>query len=273
MSRAVALLTLWSAVVPALSFADDYWDLATIVQCVDDASTTCNQLAPGVTQVHDLEGTPLAPDRDWMVVESKARRSYEVDVRGASVVFGLDPVSCPSCASVARVDGTGLVLTQGISVDGAHPFVDTSVHSVVRWVAGATNQRDWILVGGDTITSFGPNDRYEVVMRDTTLAVPRWNNSASQSTVFLVSNQSPAAVSGSIFFYNGTGTLLHTQPVSVPVFGLQVFATAGIGALAGQSGSATVAHDGGYGALAGKAVALEPATGFTFDTAMTSVPY
>ena len=34
----------------------------------------------------------------------------------------------------------------------------------------------------------------------------------------------------------------------------------------GVSGSLTVSHDAPYGALAGKAVAVEPATGFTFDT-------
>jgi hypothetical protein len=34
----------------------------------------------------------------------------------------------------------------------------------------------------------------------------------------------------------------------------------------------TVAHDGAYGALAGKAVALEPATGFTFDTPLVPRP-
>jgi len=30
----------------------------------------------------------------------------------------------------------------------------------------------------------------------------------------------------------------------------------------------TVTHDGGYGGLVGKAVSLEPGTGFTFDTLM-----
>jgi hypothetical protein len=43
-------------------------------------------------------------------------------------------------------------------------------------------------------------------------------------------------------------------------------------ALAGHSGSAQIAQLGGYAALAGKAVALEPATGFTFDTLVTPVP-
>jgi hypothetical protein len=34
------------------------------------------------------------------------------------------------------------------------------------------------------------------------------------------------------------------------------------------SGTVTVSHDGGYGALAGKAVAVESTTGFVFDTAL-----
>ncbi|HET9315224.1 MAG TPA: hypothetical protein VFQ51_06515 [Vicinamibacteria bacterium] len=37
------------------------------------------------------------------------------------------------------------------------------------------------------------------------------------------------------------------------------------------SGSALVAKVGGRGAISGKAVALEPSTGFTFDRAMTPV--
>ena len=36
--------------------------------------------------------------------------------------------------------------------------------------------------------------------------------------------------------------------------------------MAGVGGTITIAHDGGYGNLAVKAVALEPSTGFSFDT-------
>ena len=40
----------------------------------------------------------------------------------------------------------------------------------------------------------------------------------------------------------------------------------------GLSGSITVSHDGSLGALAGKAVALEPASGLAFDTPLATVP-
>jgi hypothetical protein len=53
--------------------------------------------------------------------------------------------------------------------------------------------------------------------------------------------------------------------------GLLVLNTSAIPQLIGLSGSALVGQGGGLGALSGKAVALEPATGVTFDTAMTPV--
>ena len=40
----------------------------------------------------------------------------------------------------------------------------------------------------------------------------------------------------------------------------------------GATGSITISNDGRYGDLVGKAVAIEPATGFTFDTAMSPRP-
>jgi hypothetical protein len=38
------------------------------------------------------------------------------------------------------------------------------------------------------------------------------------------------------------------------------------------SGSVTVAHDAPFGGLVGKAVALEPSTGFSFDTPLEPRP-
>jgi hypothetical protein len=48
--------------------------------------------------------------------------------------------------------------------------------------------------------------------------------------------------------------------------------TGSVTVLAGRSGSITLTHDGPYGALAGKAVAVEPATGASFDSPLTYKP-
>jgi hypothetical protein len=270
-SRAIwALAALTAGASP--SRAHDVWELGSVSECVDDASTTCNQLRPGQPQVHDIQGTVAVPDNDWMVVETKARRSYEVDVRGGSMPFAVSTAICPACPILARVDAAGTVLTPAVSLEGAHPFPTTAIRSTLRWVSGASDQREFVRVSGPTIQDMNANDRYEIVLRDTTLAVPRWNSSGTQTTIFLVSNQAPHAVGGSVFFYDGAGALRHTEPLSIPRFGVQVMSTAAIPALAGLSGSATIAHDAGYGGITGKAVALEPATGFTFDTQMTQLP-
>jgi hypothetical protein len=43
-------------------------------------------------------------------------------------------------------------------------------------------------------------------------------------------------------------------------------------ALPNQSGSVRVGHTCGYGGLTGKAVSIEPSTGFTFDTGLQHRP-
>ena len=68
-----------------------------------------------------------------------------------------------------------------------------------------------------------------------------------------------------------TGSLLASRP-----FGLGPHASPGAERVTtlvpGSAGTITVTHDGGYGVLAGKAVAIEPATGVSFDTPLTVRP-
>jgi hypothetical protein len=61
--------------------------------------------------------------------------------------------------------------------------------------------------------------------------------------------------------------------VSLAPRGSLALNTATVAGVAGQSGSLTLSHDGEYGALVGKAVALEPATGFTFDSPLVTRPH
>lgn len=254
------------------AWAHDKWELASSTDCIDDDFATCNTLVHGQVQTHDLEGTTASPDNDWMVVETKARHSYEVQVFSANLA--LETPGCGGCVTVNRVDQAGTVLTPSIAPDGGGPANGgiTANNLAVRWIGGSASQRDFIRVVGDTVFDLGPNDQYNIVLYDTTYFFPRWNQSGTQVTVLLIQNTTPVTVTGSIFFFNASGALLHTQPLSVPVSGLQVVSLGSIPALVGNSGSATVVHTGGYGALVGKSVALEPATGFSFDTPMMPIP-
>jgi hypothetical protein len=131
----------------------------------------------------------------------------------------------------------------------------------------ATPQADYIEVASaGCSTDCGPDDRYRIRARETTLAAPRFNNSGGQVTVFLLQNRGDRTVEGTLRFWSSGAALLAELAVRVGPLSTLTLNSAGIGALAGRSGSVTATHDGPYGVLVGKAVALEPASGFAFDT-------
>ena len=80
-------------------------------------------------------------------------------------------------------------------------------------------------------------------------------------------------IAGTVYFYGATGALLGSTTFSLPANGALVLNTATVPNVAGASGTITIAHDGGYGNLAVKSVALEPATGFSFDSPGLYKPY
>jgi hypothetical protein len=115
-------------------------------------------------------------------------------------------------------------------------------------------------------TNCGPDDVYRIRARETTLSAPRFNNTGGQVTVVLLQERSALGVSGTIWFWSAGGALLGSQPFSLPPRQTLVLNTTTVPGVAGQGGAVTVTHDAPFGGLAGKAVALEPATGFSFDT-------
>lgn len=251
--------------------ADDKWETATFYR--DDDFRTPNQLIHGDVQTHDIEGSvsPTKPlsDLDFSYVAAKARHSYQVKVSSTNIAF----CGVGNCARLDRVAADGVtILTAGIEPDGESPATALAGWTAVRWTS-SSDQHDLIRVQGYSGHDAIAADQYDIQMLDTTYLVPRWNNSGTQITVFLIQNGSTTPITGTILFYDADGALIHSEPLSLPANGLRVLSTAGVPALDGASGSAAITHDGGYGALAGKAVALEPSTGFTFDTQIVPIPY
>jgi hypothetical protein len=120
-------------------------------------------------------------------------------------------------------------------------------------------------------TDCGVDDVYRLHFHDTTLAGARFNNSGTQTTVLLLQNPTSAPVDATVYFWSTGGVLLATQVLSPPLAakGTLVLSTPQVPGLAGQGGSVTVAHTAPYGGLSGKTVALEPSTGFSFDSPLT----
>jgi hypothetical protein len=116
-------------------------------------------------------------------------------------------------------------------------------------------------------TDCGVDDTYRIRAYETTGRIPRFNQ-AGQSTVVVLQNTTSAAIAGDAYFWGGTGALLFTQAFNVPPRGTQNILLNAIPALANQSGTVTISHNGPHGGLAGKGVTVDPVGGLAFDTPM-----
>lgn len=201
---------------------------------------------------------------DLFRIRQDAHSSYEVVVDAASGDLGTG-----EGPALERVDAGGTVL-QSAQAAGTGPA--RTLRFANPTSTAIEDQLVRVRARGAAPPS-GADDTYRLRAWDTTLLVPRFNNTASQVTVVLMQNPTAEPVTATLFFWSPEGTLLASVSSGVlPPKGLLVVSSAGVPGLAGASGSLTVVHDAPYGALAGKTVALEPATGFSFDSPMLPRP-
>jgi hypothetical protein len=246
----------------APAFAD-VWDTATET---DDNTGTDNTPIHGSIQVHDLGVRPgPVEDQDWFSIEARGFGSYEAIIdsltgdTGGSLTFNwfaadgttslaagtfLSSASCTACTQTARFENNQ-----------------------------AAPRPVFIRVGSPACgTTCNAADQYTFRLFETTYALPRYNNTGGQITVLILHNVSELPVAGNIHFFNLAGTQVANQTFSLTVNQHIVLNTSTVPGGAGTSGVITVSHNGRYGSLAGKAVVLDPATGFSFDTPLIPKP-
>ncbi|MET0552221.1 MAG: hypothetical protein ABW221_04235 [Vicinamibacteria bacterium] len=271
MRRCSVVLVL--ALSAAHARAHDRWEYV-VFNSSDDGAATLNFLQHGSRQTHhDLEFDSVQGfDSDWYAVRTAAGHSYEVRVNGGIMMW--NPTCSGLCPKLDLVDGAGGVLGTGSISSEDVSFVSGGTQiglgTTLRWSAGTG--LNLLRVGPPGLPT-GPEPSYDISFRDTSYSVPRWNNSGSQVSIFVVQNTTPYQVAADIRLFDAQGTQLTVHPLTLLPRGLAVFSTASSPALAGKSGSALITHRGGYGALAGKVVAVEASTGFTFDTPIQPIPY
>ncbi len=251
---------IWTALAGAVLLAaaparaTDVWDQSTEA---DNSSGTDNGLVHGAEQIHDLGANGAAADQDWYTIDSQAFSSYEVviDATTGDTNFG--------ASDVQRLDDDGTTTLQD-----AAPLAGYS--RALRWTNNtSTAEENFIRVQGASCgTICGADDQYRSRMHETTYSIPRFNNTGGQITVLNVASAVRFSCSASFHFFNNAGTYLGMQTNNFSARELLVLNTSTLPFASGTSGSIIVAHNCGYSGLAGKAVALEPSTGFTFDTAL-----
>ena len=261
-SKAVFALVVSAVIGPAGPAGTDVWDTPAVNN--DNFSGTAhNQITHGFSQIHDLGALPgPALDVDWYPIYQAPFSSYEV------LVDGLTGETFPNADLLQRVDGGGSVLQDSASYEVGMAFARDL--RFANDTAGAVTTEFIRVANPSCGTSCDADSKYHIRAWDTTIAVPRYNNAAGQVTVLIIQNPAQAFVSGNAYLWTVAGGIV---PVTTIPFALAARAATVInlstvngGVANGTSGTITITNDARYGGLAAKAVALEPATGFSFDS-------
>jgi putative Ig domain-containing protein len=228
---------------------------------LDVTAQPLGELAHGTNIVLDLAFTGPAPDVDRFSIRQQPYASYEVVVDAASGDLG---DAGPVLERVAADGTTVLQSSQPAGVGFARSL---------RWAnatASTIDDESVLVLSAGCTTDCGTDDTYRIRAYETTATVPRFNNAGTQITVLLLQNPGGVTITGTVYFWSTAGALVGQQTFSLVPRQLLVLNTATV--VPGVGGSLSVAHDGPYDALVGKTVALEPATGFSFDSPLSSRP-
>jgi hypothetical protein len=251
---------LLGAALAAVILSADVWD----VQSDNDntALDTDNQLMHGSLQVHDLGALagPVADD-DWYRIGQEPYSSYEVrlDQVSGDLAPGL---------TLSRVGGDGTTVLQSSAGESS-----LGLSRALRFVnPTAAMVPEFIRVGTPACgTTCGADDTYRITAAETTIRVSRFNNAGTQVTVLLTQNATWTPINVTTYFWSTAGTLLATRTIALAAHNLDAFNSATVAN--GVGGHITIAHNGPHGGLNVKSVALEPSTGFSFDTPGVYRPY
>ena len=245
----------------------------------DNTLTLPTILNPGHPPItRSMQASGSVADVDWFRAITRAYRSYEVIVS--------NPTDQTWYWSLERLDSSGTSVLQSWT------GWETTNHSSggqswfgarhLRWqtsaFASTGDGSQTVRITGSS--AFTNPTFYTIQFRETTLFCPRFNNTGSQVSVLIVqaSLNGSSSCDFSAHFISEAGSLLGTftgsfSESSGGVIGATtVISTPGVTGVAGQKGAARIAHTCGLGGITAKLVALEPSTGFSFDTPCTPPP-
>jgi uncharacterized repeat protein (TIGR01451 family) len=225
---------------------------------VDDdvaALPFAGELDHGTARWADLAG---AATRSYRMAQAPYS-SYEVVVDAASGdVLPLELARVAADGSTALQTGTALGSGAAVRLGWINTGAVPSLTQLVRVRSGGCR------------AGCAADDVYRLRAYETTVRVPRFNNVGGQVTVLVLQNPSDRPIGGRAWFWSASGVLAGSVSVSLGSRETVVLDTTAVAP--GTAGSISIGHDGGYGVVRGKAVALEPATGFSFDTPLEVRP-
>jgi hypothetical protein len=218
------------------------------------------ELAHGAARRGSLR--PGEPAEERFAVRVPPRSSFEIVLDEASGDYA-------SGAAPVALERLGTDTTTVLQIGAP---VGTGGARRLRWQnTTAEEQRQVVrVVSRGCTTGCGADDTYRLRAYDTTGTLARFNTTGGQDAVVIVQNPGSAAAAGTLWFWDAAGAPLGTRSFLLTARGTLVLNVATL--LPGRSGGLTLTHDAGYGGLAAKVIAIEPANGLSYDTVLQVRP-
>jgi hypothetical protein len=257
-SRGATVLLTFALTALGSTARADFWD--TQVDN-DNTANTDNELIHGTEQLHDMATLPgPALDVDWYAIGQAPFTSWEIVVDSTSGDLSVSGIV------LERVIQTGAPLQTSLPM-GTGLFYSRTL----RWANDTSTaiNNEWIQVEAPFCQlTCNADDVYQIRAYETTISVPRYNNAGGQVTVLIAQNPAHYAVAGTAYLWNTGGTMVTSFPITIPARGASVtnLSVVNGGAANNTGGSITLTHNARYGDLNVKATAVDPATGFSFDS-------
>jgi hypothetical protein len=217
------------------------------------------EISHGYELLQDLDistGATEGTVADFYKISQKPFSSYEAVVDSTS-------------GDIGPTLGVDLIANDGSTVLVAGQAIGVGFSRSLRFMNNTATQIDDETVrvqSGQCTTDCGPDDVYFIRGYETTYSVPRFNNFGTQVTVLLLQNPTNYTITGTIYFWDVAGTQVANSAFNLGPKQLEVLNTSTVPGANGIGGAVTIVNDGRYGDLSAKTVALEPATGFSFDS-------
>jgi Calx-beta domain len=230
-------------------------DLGVSLIVDDDApALSTNELLHGWSQMGDLAATG-APDVDYYRLAQRAYTSWEVvaDEVSGDVAPGLVLERLASDNSTVLQSAQPVGTGPARSLRWEHPSAVDALHQTLR-----------VRSTGCT-TGCDADDLYRLRVYETTMTLPRFNNTANSATVIIVQNRNAFAVNATLWFWGGSGSLVYSRAFTVPARGVFTLSPASAVPLLGLAGSVTMTSNAPYGTLSAKAATVDQGGGFSFD--------
>jgi hypothetical protein len=263
-------ITFWAVAVATLLSGGAWADVWDVGGDNDNDSGSDNELVHGLEQLHDMAARQngSVEDADWYPLRYACNSSFEVLLDSFTGDISNGTTGSPAL-DLLGPDGTS-VIASSLPVSSLH-LARRITHACL-----STDQeaQEYVRVQhphcGLDCTG---QDQYRIRFRETTAFVPRFSNAEGQASVLLLENTTAASVVANVVAYDFEGAVIVTLDASLAPNGKTLLNLSATPALAGKSGALKIVHDAPYGALAGKVVAIDPATAFTADTSLVYKPY